>query len=70
MKRLDYYIMLSALLAVGLWLLYFGEELYSGLFLWLFIAKVENLLNNKDDDNIEMYDNTEIPENIKNANIK
>lgn len=50
MNKIDYYIVMTALLVIWLGLLYIGENLYSGLFLGIFISKIEVLLGVKPDD--------------------
>lgn len=48
MNKIDAYIILGTCLTVGLALLYFGEDMYSGIFLGLFIAFVRECLSIKE----------------------
>ena len=55
MKRLDKYILGAVLLIWGATCLYFWQDTYAGMFLWVFFTFVKDMLNIEEDTKEEIH---------------
>ena len=62
MTKIDYYIVYTGLLIVWIALLWYWEEMYSGMFLWVFFTWIKDILNIKKEELQETRDEIEMEE--------